>query len=142
MKYAYIMRKNFINFLGTRAPHDLMNLYHYAWQEDGTFDNAGVVFMTFDNMVYGDLEEFRDFVCDIVGAGYALTDSVYYTYTTSGYKPADVSDLYDEGNIAGLAEWLINNQYYCFPSRLFWDMVDVDSTYTIERYCRIIADHI
>ena len=142
MEYAYIMRKNFINFLGTREPHDLMKLYQYAWQEDGTFDNTGAVFITIDNMVNGDSEELREFVCDIVGAGYALTDGVYYTYTTSGYKPADVEDLYDDGNITALADWLIDNVWHCFPSWLFCGMVDADSTYNIERYCKIIADHI
>lgn len=142
MKYAYIMRKNFINFLGTREAHDLMNLYSYAWDEDGSFDSDGVVFRTLDDMAHGDAEELREFVCDIVGCGHAITDGVYYTYTTYGYKIADVRDLYEEANIAGLADWLIDNVWYCFPSWLFCDMVDIDGTYTIEKYCRIISDHI
>lgn len=65
MRYAKIMRQNFIEFLSTRTPYDLMDLYRYAWYEEGRFDTVGVIFTTFEEMAQGDAEEFREFVCDI-----------------------------------------------------------------------------
>ena len=144
MKYVETMRQNFIEFLHTRKPYNLINLYIHAWEEDGKFDTDGVIFRTFDDMTQGDTEEFLEFVCDIVESGHAITDDedVYYTHTTYGYKIADKDDLYDKANITALADWLIDSVWYCFPVWTFADMVDVESGFDVERYCKIIAEHI
>ena len=144
MKYAETMRQNFIKFLRTRTPYDLITLYRYAWVEDGKFDIEGVIFRTFEDMENGDVDEFREFVCDIVKSGGDIVDDpdVYYTYTVYGYMPADDNNLYDKANITALADWLIDSVWYCFPVWTFADMVDVASGFDIERYCKIIADHI
>lgn len=144
MKYAEAMRQNFVDFLHTRTPYDLINLYIYAWEEDGEFDTDGVIFRTFDDMVSGDLHEFREFICDLVRLGHDIVDSpdVYYSYTVYGYKPADEGNLYDKANITALADWLIDAVWYCFPVWTFANMVDIESGFDVERYCKIIADHI
>ena len=144
MKYAKIMRQNFIDFLHTRAPDDLMSLYSYAWNEDGSFGTDGVVFWTFDDMTQGDIGEFFEFVIDIVESGHDITgdEDTYYTYTKYGYKIANENALYDIENITKLADWLIDSVWYCFPSWTFCNMVDVDDVNAIERYCRIISEHI
>ena len=144
MKYAETMRQNFINFLRTRTPYDLMTLYRYAWKEDGKFDTDGVIFQTFDDMASGDLDEFHEFVFDIVKSGGDIVDDpdVYYSYTVYGYKLADEDSLYDKVNITALAEWLIDSVWYCFPTWTFANMVDVKSGFDVERYCKIIAGHI